>query len=140
MYAVDTNVLMRYVLKDDLRQYATVIRLFAQQQQQRTTLYVSCTVCTELEFLLRKGKLDAQGRTLIKPKTKKQVVTVLHALLEKDFLRFDVSSATAILVFASRAADFSDIMIGELGRLQECKTLSFDKKSCRQLTSFVALT
>lgn len=138
MYAVDTNVLMRYVLKDDLRQYATVIRLFTQQQG--TALYVSCTVCTELEFLLRKGKLDAQGRTLIKPKTKKQVVTVLHALLEKDFLRFDVSAATAILVFASRAADFSDIMIGELGRLQECKTLSFDKKSCRQLTTFVALT
>ena len=55
MPALDTNVLVRYIVQDDASQFAAAKRLISRCVGEGLTLFVPVTVVLELEGVLRSG-------------------------------------------------------------------------------------
>jgi predicted nucleic-acid-binding protein len=119
MRAVDTNILVRYVVNDDPKQVAVVERLFGQCQAQpgiglypcfgfvRTDMGIGPPLCTEL-----------------------QLIETLEKLLAVDLFRFDQESAVrqALEPYRRGKATFPDYVIGEISCPAGCRDIvSFDR-------------
>jgi predicted nucleic-acid-binding protein len=79
MPALDTNVLVRYIVQDDPSQLAAAERLFSRCIAEGSTLFVPVTVVLELEWVLRSS--FAFG--------KDDVLTTLSTLLSAAELTFE---------------------------------------------------
>src|SRR5574337_813481 len=83
MAALDTNVLLRFLLQDDAAQAAAAKRLIRAAAQAGDTLYVPLSVTLELEWVLRsRFKM-----------TRAAVVQTFFGLLESVELRFAAAGA-----------------------------------------------
>lgn len=124
MASLDTNVLVRLLVKDDQRQLAHVRNVVRKALQRGEMLYVPVTVVLELEWVLR----SVYG--MAKP----TILEALVALLETRELRFQCESAVerALAHFRKGAADFADcIHLGLSGADGELPLLTFDRKASR---------
>jgi len=128
-YAIDTNIMMRYILQDDEQQYEQVLQLIHHLIAKNSVADVSSIVCTEIEYLLRK----------LASCEKEEVITIFKALMNKAYFHFDEEAIRAVEIYKDVNTDFSDILIGEYGRTGEKLTISFDKKSCSRLDTFITL-
>ena len=102
MAALDTNVLLRFLLQDDAVQSAAASRLVRAANATGDTLYVSVSVTLELEWVLRsRFKMG-----------KAAVLQTFFSLLETTELRFEGTSALewALNQYEESAADFSDCL------------------------------
>jgi predicted nucleic-acid-binding protein len=102
MPALDTNILVRYLIRDDARQHAAVVSLMREAVESKETLYVPVTVTLELEWVLRSTYKVA----------KKQVVHTFSDLLATIELRFEAEEATeiALATYQEGDADFADCL------------------------------
>ena len=102
MAALDTNVLVRYLVQDDVAQLATARRLIRRCVDRGETLYVPVIVALELEWVLRSNFRFA----------KTDIVTVLSGLLSADELVFESESALelGLALYGQGGADFSDCL------------------------------
>ena len=100
MAALDTNILVRYLVRDDARQLALAKKLISAAVHAGETLYVPVTVMLELEWVLR------SGFTL----KKDQVILALASLLASAELSFESEAAVeiALALYKNGAADLSD--------------------------------
>ncbi len=102
MPALDTNVLVRYLVRDDNAQLAAAKRLISRSVAENLPLFVPVTVVLELEWVLRSsfhyGKDD--------------VLHVLSNLLSAAELSFESERAleVALQLFRKGAADFADCL------------------------------
>lgn len=100
MAALDTNVLIRFLVRDDRAQAASATELIRQSVATGEALFVPITVVLELELVLRSGygfaKADI-GRTMAQ-------------LLSTHELSFQSEAALelALLLWQRGRADFSD--------------------------------
>lgn len=102
MASLDTNVLVRYLVKDDLVQFNCAYQLVTQQVQAGLPLFVPITVVLELEWVLRS-----------RYKFTKQVITDTYAaLLSTTELQFESESALELALFYYKlyTADFADCL------------------------------
>lgn len=100
MPSLDTNVLVRYLVRDDERQLASARELIRGALLAGETLYVPITVMLELEWVLRSSfGFD-----------KEQVTTTLSSLLAAAELSFESEAAAeiALALYRKHAADFAD--------------------------------
>lgn len=105
MRALDTNVLVRLLMRDDEAQWQRVDALVREAERARETLFVGEIVLIELVWVLKRiYKLSRQD-----------LVTVLEALLDTAYL--DVENAELVTValesFRRGKADFSDYLVRE---------------------------
>lgn len=100
MAALDTNVLVRYLVQDDDRQLAAARKLILAAVRAGETLYVPITVLLELEWVLR----SSFGFE------KEQIVATLSSLLASVELSFESEAAAeiALALYQRGQADFSD--------------------------------
>lgn len=100
MAALDTNVLVRYLVQDDDRQVAAARKLILAAVRAGETLYVPITVLLELEWVLR----SSFGFE------KEQIVATLSSLLASVELSFESEAAAeiALALYQRGQADFSD--------------------------------
>ena len=102
MPALDTNVLVRYLVEDDAVQVATARRFIRRCVTEGQALFIPVTVSLELEWVLRSnfgfGK-DA-------------VVQTLSDLLTSTELSFESERAleVALLLYKEGSADYSDCL------------------------------
>jgi len=102
MPALDTNVLVRYLVRDDNAQLAAAKRVISRSVAENLPLFVPVTVVLELEWVLRSsfhyGKDD--------------VLHVLSNLLSAAELSFESERAleVALQLFRKGAADFADCL------------------------------
>ncbi len=102
MPALDTNVLVRYVVRDDAAQFAAAKRLISRCVAEGSTLFVPVTVVLELEWVLRSsfelGKDD--------------VLKTLSSLFSAAELTFESERALeiALQLFRKGSADFADCL------------------------------
>jgi predicted nucleic-acid-binding protein len=102
MAALDTNVILRFLLQDDPVQSAAATRLIQQAKDTGEALHVPVSVALELEWVLRsRFKLG-----------KPALLQTFAALLQTLELEFEAEGALewALSEFENSSADFSDCM------------------------------
>jgi predicted nucleic-acid-binding protein len=100
MAALDTNVLVRYLVQDDEEQLAAAKKLIRAALRAGETLYIPITVMLELEWVLRSGFGF----------NKEQVSTTIASLLATVELTFESELAIeiALALYNKHSADFAD--------------------------------
>lgn len=124
MPALDTNVLVRYIVQDDPSQLAAAKRLIGGCVAGGSTLFVPVTVMLELEWVLRSGfGFD-----------KDDVLTTLSSLLSAAELTLESERAleVALQLFRKGSADFADCLhIALATQAGEHPLWTFDKGAAR---------
>jgi len=124
MAALDTNVLLRFLLQDDAAQAAAARRLIRAAAEAGDTLYVPVSVALELEWVLRsRFKMNRAA-----------VVQTFSTLLETVELRFAAAGAVewALNRYEETGADFGDCMHTALASLAgEAPMWTFDKSASK---------
>lgn len=108
MAALDTNVLVRFLVDDDPKQAAAARRLLAGAVAAGEPLFVPVTVAIELEWVLRSRYAMP----------KDEIVATFSRLLSTSELMFESEDALeiALAMHADAAADFSDCLHAALAR------------------------
>lgn len=124
MIGLDTNVLVRYVVRDDPAQADAATRLIEDGCTAEEPGHIGAVVLAELAWMLR-GPYG-YGRS--------QVAAVLRQILRTvEFVVEEPTVAWAALAeFESGSADFADCWIGHSNRARGCeRTFTFDVKAAR---------
>jgi len=124
MPALDTNVLVRYVVQDDSGQLAAAKRLIDRCVGDGQSLFVPVTVTLELEWVLR----ASFGCV------KDDVLQVLSSLLSAAELDFESERAleVALQLYREGSADFADCLhIALANEAGEQPLWTFDKSAAK---------
>lgn len=122
MSALDTNVLVRWLVQDDEDQAEQVEALFRSSIATRQPLFVPCTVILELEWVLR----SRYGYG------KPAVVQTLDSLLEAQELeiQFEAAIERALYLYRQGKADFADcVHLGLSGAAERLPFMTFDERA-----------
>jgi len=124
MPALDTNVLVRYVVRDDSGQFAAARSLIGRCVAESQSLFVPVTVTLELEWVLRASFGFA----------KEDVLRVLSSLFSAVELTFESERAleVALHLYREGSADFADCLHVALAtEAGEQPLWTFDKAASR---------
>ena len=120
MRALDTNVLVRFLVEDDVKQSAAAAALIERAADAGEPLFVSDIVVCELVWVL--GSAYRVGRA--------QLAATLRELLRARSLVFEAADelVRALDGFARGRGDFADYLVREHARAAGCSTVvTFDK-------------
>lgn len=124
MIGLDTNVLVRYIVRDDPVQTALADHCIEHACSRGQPGYVSHLVLAELMWVLGRGYGYPRG----------MLADVLGTLLSSEELKLQEAPLVraALGDFSAGVADFADCLIGILHQRAECETtVTFDKKAAR---------
>jgi predicted nucleic-acid-binding protein len=124
MAALDTNILVRFLVRDDAAQLASAEKLIRKCVNTGETLYVPVSVALELEWVLRSNFGFA----------KPTVTETLSQLLSSVELTFESEGAleVALALYGQGTADFSDCLHVALANSAGERPLwTFDKAAAR---------
>lgn len=124
MPALDTNVLVRYLVQDDAAQLAAARRLIRKCVNEQQTLFVPVTVTLELEWVLRSS--FGYG--------KETTIGALSSLFSAAELSFEAERAleVALDLYRNRQADFADCLhIALAAQAGEQPLWTFDKGAAK---------
>lgn len=122
MIALDTNVLVRHIVRDDERQAQAATRLIESQCTAETPGIIVLVVLCELVWVLDRGY--HYGRVAI--------VGVLRQILSAGDLQVERSEVAwrALNSYEEGRADFADYVIGVCGQEEEAQTTyTFDQRA-----------
>lgn len=131
MVGLDTNVLVRFLVRDDEPQFVRARRLIQQGAARGESVLISLLVLLETEWVLRSRYALA----------KSEIAGALSALLETSELLFEdeASVEQALYLWKESSAQFAACLIGARHWALECRaTASFDAKALR-LPGFIAV-
>jgi predicted nucleic-acid-binding protein len=131
MLGVDTNVLVRYLTRDDQPQYEKARRMIDREVTKGEPVLVSLLVLLETEWVLRSRYEMAKA----------DIVTAFSALLDTADLTFEdePSVETAVYSWKDSAADFADCLIEARNRRLGCRaTATFDVRALK-LAGFISV-
>jgi predicted nucleic-acid-binding protein len=124
MIAIDTNILVRFLVGDDTKQSEKVYKLFKDTEVNNNELYVPILVMLELIWVLdsvyeikRSDLLDALSQITLMP-----------------ILCFENLSALQSFILDAQHTNFdlSDLLIAHSAKQEICeKVLTFDKKASK---------
>ncbi len=120
MIALDTNVLVRYLVADDAAQFAAAERSLSRLGPGEDSAFVSDVVLVELVWVLRAVYDYSRG----------DVQRALEALASADHLTFedDERLSRVLRAFADGRGDFADYLTRERAVAAGCETVqTFDK-------------
>ncbi|HSW07845.1 PIN domain-containing protein [Aquabacterium sp.] len=124
MPALDTNVLVRYIVQDDSAQLTSARRLIRNCVSEQMTLFVPVTVALELEWVLRSN--FGYGKV--------ETIRVLSELLSAAELSFESEQAleVALELYRNTSADFADCLhIALAAQAGEQPLWTFDKAAAK---------
>lgn len=130
MIGIDTNVLLRFLVRDDPTQFERARRLIQREAAAGEPVMVSLPVLLEAEWVLR-SRYDLP---------KAAIVGALSALLDTADVAFEDEPGVemALYEWKDSTAEFADCLIGAHNRRLGCRTTAtFDVKAAR-LASFAA--
>ena len=124
MKAVDTNVLVRFLIQDDEIQTQIVTQILSEAEETKQPLFVSQTVVLELIWVLKSAY----------EVTRQDILTSINELLSMSALEFQGQQVVRDFVTASNdnTYDLSDLLISQVAKGDGCDTtLTFDKKAAK---------
>jgi predicted nucleic-acid-binding protein len=131
MLGIDTNVLVRYLVRDDEAQFEKAYRLIRREIGAGEAVFVSLPVLLETEWVLR-------SRYSFK---KAEIAEAISGLLDATEIQFESEPVIeeSLKSWKDSASDFADCLIGAHNRRLGCRaTATFDTKAAR-LPTFLAL-
>ena len=129
MLGVDTNVLVRYLIRDDRSQYEKARRLIEREVSKGEPVLVSMLVLLETEWVLRSRYELAKA----------EIVAAFSALLDTADLAFEDEPSVehAVYSWKDSTADFADCLVEARNRRLGCRaTGTFDGRALK-LAGFV---
>ena len=130
MLGLDTNVLVRFLVRDDESQFEKARRLIKREVAAGRRVFVSQLVLLETEWVLR----SRYGLRKI------EIIAAISGLLDATDVQFEDEQAieAALFVWKDNAAEFADCLIGAQNRKLGCRgTVTFVAKASR-LPGFIA--
>lgn len=124
MLGIDTDVLVRFLVRDDEAQFEKARRLVKREITAGRRVFVSQLVLLETERVLR-SRYGLQ---------KAEIAAAISGLLDATDVQFENEPAIeeALFVWKDSAADFADCLIGAQNRRLGCRaTATFDLKASR---------
>lgn len=124
MPALDTNILVRYVVQDDSAQLAAARRLIEQCVRGGQVLFIPVTVALELEWVLRASYAFS----------KDEILLVLSSLLSAAELTFESERAleVALQLYRQNPADFADCLhLALAAQAGESPLWTFNKRAAK---------
>lgn len=131
MLGIDTNVLVRYLVRDDEPKFEKVRKLFKREVAAGRRVLVSQLVILETEWVLRSRYGLAKA----------EIVSVISGLLDATDVTIEDEATLeeAIYIWKENRADFADCLIGAKNRRLGCSaTATFDVRASK-LPSFVII-
>ena len=128
MTGIDTNLLVRYITRDDAEQYRRARAFLETDCTQSEPGFVNAVVLCEVVWVLKAAYAAS----------KDEQAQVLERLLDTRQLRIAHRDAVvqAVRDFKAGTADFADCLIGRLNQEARCPvTATFDERASR-LDSF----
>ena len=129
MIGIDTNVLVRFIVRDDEKQFLMAKEIFENNLTKENPGYVNLVVSCELSWLLL--------RTYKIPKD--IFIQITNSLICKSQLVFQYEEALlkAVETFKEINADFHDILIHHANAENDTNiTLTFDKNAAKRINGF----
>ncbi len=130
MLGIDTNVLVRFLVRDDEAQFEKTRKLIKREIAAGRRVFVNQLVLMESEWVLR-------SRYAV---PKNQIIEAISGLLDATDIQFadEPSIEEALFMWKDATADFADCLIGAKNRRLGCRaTVSFDVKASK-LPGFMA--
>ena len=130
MLGVDTNILVRFLVRDEEAQFERARKLIKREIAAGGSVFVSQLVLLETEWVLR----SRYGLP------KHQIIVAISGLLDAADVQFEDEPAVeeALFVWKDATADFANCLIGARNRRLGCRaTATFDAKASR-LPGFIA--
>jgi len=124
MKALDTNVLVRFLVKDDEHQSKIVYKAFRQAEIDNNTFFVPLLVVLETLWVLESVYSIARN----------DILDSINEVLLMPILKFEDQATIQSFIFFARESkiDLSDILIACSAKLSGCKiVLTFDKKASK---------
>ena len=122
MKALDTNVLIRFLVRDDEQQSEAVYRKFKQTEADKEVLFIPALVVLEAVWVLES----------VYEATRQEILDSIDQLLLMPILEFEVQSAIRSFVSSAREnkTDLSDLLIAHSARFAGCEcVITFDKRA-----------
>ncbi|MGH8259026.1 MAG: PIN domain-containing protein [Steroidobacteraceae bacterium] len=124
MIGLDTNVLVRFLVRDDELQFERARRLLRRETTSGEPVLINLLVLLETEWVLR-SRYDLE---------KAAILGAFSGLLDSVELVFEdeASLEQALFMWRDSSAQFADCLIGARNWALECRaTASFDSKALR---------
>jgi predicted nucleic-acid-binding protein len=131
MLALDTNVLVRFLVRDDRAQFEQAQKLIKRESRDGDAVLISLLVLLETQWVLR----SRYGLP------KSDILATFSGLLDSVELNFEDEHAIeeALFTWKDSSADFADCLIGSRHRRLGCRaTASFDAKALK-LPGFITV-
>jgi predicted nucleic-acid-binding protein len=131
MIGIDTNVLVRFLVQDDVAQFDKARKLIKREVAAGRKVFVNQLVLLEAEWVLRSRYAVA----------KVHIIEAISGLLDSAEIQFEDEPAIeeALFYWKDNAADFADCLIGAKNRRLGCRaTATFDLKASK-LPGFLAI-
>jgi predicted nucleic-acid-binding protein len=131
MIALDTNILVRFLVRDDERQARLVYLRFKEAESKMERFFVPLLVVLETLWVLESAYDLARS----------EIVESFEALLQMPILLFESDAVVRNALKGGKkvAVDLSDLLIAHSSQAKGCdRVLTFDKKALR-LPVFVLL-
>jgi predicted nucleic-acid-binding protein len=124
MKALDTNVLVRFLVKDDAVQAGQVYNLFKAAETKQECLFVPMLVVLETIWVLQ----------AVYAVDDRDILAALNDLLLLPILKFEAQPVLHVFINAAHEKNFdlADVLIAQSARALNCESvLTFDKKAAR---------
>ncbi|MHB1528178.1 MAG: PIN domain-containing protein [Acidiferrobacteraceae bacterium] len=124
MLGIDTNVLVRFLVRDDNAQFERARKLIKREVSAGRRVFVNQLVIMETEWVLH-------SRYAV---SKHQIIETISGLLDAADVQFEDEPAMeqALFLWKDTTADFADCLIGTKNRRLGCRaTASFDSKASK---------
>lgn len=131
MRGIDTNILVRFITKDDLKQYKLAKQFLLTECSKSHPGYICSVVLAELAWVLKKVYEADRG----------SLTTIIKQLLRIEQLEVAERDAVvrALVHFQNSKTDFADCLMGELNHLAGCQTTLTLDKTASKLNTFELL-
>ncbi len=124
MRALDTNALVRFLVKDDEIQAQCVYKLFKKSEEQQEMLFVPLLVVLETIWVLQS----------VYAITDEEILSALSTLLLMPVLLFESPPVIQGFIASAREVkhDLPDILIARSAKFANCQSVyTFDKKAAK---------
>ncbi len=124
MKAIDTNILIRFITKDDDKQAQLIYQLFKQAEEKNEKLFVPLLVILEVIWVLESNYESSNS----------EILATLSDLLLMPILLFESEEVVKNFIDSAHNTkfDLSDLLIAHSAHSFDCQSiLTFDKKASK---------